>query len=864
MNASFAPQGCAAAAVKYPAPGVGKLGAAQREPFCALLAGLEATRFDPKTLGEQKPDLTARMSALCASDEDQGRMLLQLDDWVRWERLRGYYLANLFQAAMQARHEMMFVPACLLYADAQNHLAEDLSLNSLENAYTAWNSVCDALGAQAAANPALAKISDELFRRLRMTYGYYRRLYSPESYEHTNPLAENLYFYKAWIDLRLAFPELAGSFAKATPAALQSVIERCAPEDIYCRVVARRSLGLVHSAAGDLAAAAAAYRQALDEAQQSRLDSEIGHLHRLLGWSLMKLGHIDDAEKEQIAALGHEQNLRFGYWQALSLAELGDVRMRRLGHSFDPAKAPPALAGVSEAYAGSIHTFERVVAMQVLPVARAVKQQLMRSYADNALEVAALRPGDLVAAIEAFGPRYANDLVAEARVAAALDAPAYARFRQARALVHKDLAVLSMGADPNEELERYLTNVVANRSERRHYLEFRNTHTVPIAASQMVQHVVQRMQALRIPDTLLLLVSVERTRTQLVLVDATAGQPVPPICLPIAARSWEQAHDTYDAAVRAASREDPRNPDRAAMERALDGLIGFYSESFAPVLEPLAPVLKGRHLKFFPRGRMNQAPLHAMKVGGQRLIELCDLSYAPSLTLFLQLHQPRAEVPATLSFLHDARGAPLYPGTLQALQAQAPAAVKVAPPTWPELRAQLERQPATDLFFGCHGEFNSDAPDHSRLLFSRRERVEFAQMFAELDLRGCRSVLMGACESGLGRTLVAAEYIGLPLAFFAAGVPYVIGTLWRVPQAPAAILVAEHYALLLAGKGSVTQCLNQALRRLQTMDQGEVLDWVLRFVPERLQEVERGIQALGERPFAHPYYWAGFYASGDA
>ena len=851
------------AAVKYPAPGVDKLAAAQQAPFQALLAALDATGFDPAGIRERRPELTERMSALCVTGEDQGRMLLQLDDWVRWDRLRGYYLANLFQAVLQASHGLLFVPACLIYADAQNHMAEDLSLNSLENAYTAWHSIREALGAGAAANPALGAIGDELFVRLRMTYRYYRQHYSAESYEHINQLTENLYFDKAWIDLTLAFPELRGSFARVTATALQGVIDRCAPEDVYCRVVARRSLGLVRSSGGDLEGAVAAHRQALEEARQAGLDSEIGHLHRLLGWCLMKLGRIDDAEREQVAALGHEQNVRFGYWRALSLGELGDVRLRRLGSALDPDKPTPAQTAVAGAYAACIQTFERVVASRVLPVARAVEQQLMRSYADNALQVA-LQPSELVATIEAFGPRFANDLVAEAGVAATLDAPAYARFRQARALVHQDLAVLSMGSDPELELTRYLENVIANRVERRQYLEFRNTRALPIATPQLVENVVQRLQALRIPDTLLMLVSIERTRTQLVLVDASTGQPLPPVCLPATSADWQQAHDAYDAAVLAAGHENPRSPDRAAIERALDGLTGFYSENFAPLLEPLAAALKGRHLKYFPRGRMNQAPLHAMQIGGQRLIELCDVSYAPSLTLFLQLHQPRAAMATTVSFLHDPTGAPLYPGTLKALQLQAADAVRVAPQSWPEFRAQLEQQPATDLFFGCHGEFNSDAPDRSRLLFSRRERVEFKTLFAGLDLRGCRSVMMGACESGLGRTLVAAEYIGLPLAFFAAGVPTVIGALWQIPQLPAAILVAEHYALLLAGKGSVTQCLNQALRRLSTMARGEVLDWALRFLPERLQDVGIALRELGEQPFGHPYYWAGFFVSGDA
>jgi CHAT domain-containing protein len=575
----------------------------------------------------------------------------------------------------------------------------------------------------------------------------------------------------------------------------------------------------------------------------------------------MKLGRLVEAEREQQEALKHEQNFRFGYWQMLTMAELGDVRLRSLGGSYDPANPPPAFAGAAEAYAGCIYTFERVVASCVLPVARAVEQQLMRSYADNAIELAVTppRPGDLVAAIEAFGPRYANDLVSEAYVAAALDAPSYARFRQARAIVHKDLATLGTNADFDSALDAYLADIIAHRAERRYYLEFRNTHSPQIAEPQYVHTIVKQMLALRIPNTWLLLVNVERLLMHLLLVDASTGRPLKTVRVPLTSDEWHEAHRAYAAVARTGI------PDPAAMQRALEVLVDFYSENFSPELEPLANAFEGGQLKIFPRSLMNQVPLHAVRIGNRPLIDICDVSYAPSLTLFLQVNQNHtARADGTLTVLHDVGGAPFFAGTIRAITAQATAAaVNVPRPSWRDFQESLRQHPTSDIVFGCHGHFDSDRPDRSRLEITRREHVEFAQMFAELDLRGRRSVLMGACESGLGRTLVSAEYIGLPMAFLAAGVPYVIGALWEVAQLPAAILVADYCALLLRGKTSVPRCLNEAQRHLKTMSRTQVMAWVREFIPDRTAQVEGELKVSRELPFAHPYYWSGFYVSGD-
>jgi CHAT domain-containing protein len=141
--------------------------------------------------------------------------------------------------------------------------------------------------------------------------------------------------------------------------------------------------------------------------------------------------------------------------------------------------------------------------------------------------------------------------------------------------------------------------------------------------------------------------------------------------------------------------------------------------------------------------------------------------------------------------------------------------------------------------------------------------VDFTQLFSDLDLRNCRSVFMGACESGLGRTLVSAEYAGLPTAFFAAGVRCVLATLWEVNQLAAAIVVAKHYSLLHSGARQVIACLNEAARQTKVMSRDDVIAWVRQFIPEKATVWESEICKLDDPPFNHPYYWAGFFASGD-
>jgi CHAT domain-containing protein len=85
-----------------------------------------------------------------------------------------------------------------------------------------------------------------------------------------------------------------------------------------------------------------------------------------------------------------------------------------------------------------------------------------------------------------------------------------------------------------------------------------------------------------------------------------------------------------------------------------------------------------------------------------------------------------------------------------------------------------------------------------------------------------------------------------------------------VNRIASAMLVAQHYQLLLAGKHSVPKALNVAQRYVMALKQDEIVDWIRAWLPQQSPAWEPEIRKRGERPFSHPYYWAGFYLTGAA
>ena len=106
-----------------------------------------------------------------------------------------------------------------------------------------------------------------------------------------------------------------------------------------------------------------------------------------------------------------------------------------------------------------------------------------------------------------------------------------------------------------------------------------------------------------------------------------------------------------------------------------------------------------------------------------------------------------------------------------------------------------------------------------------------ASEIVERNWEGTELVVLGACETALGVPKVGDGVYGMRRALALAGVRSQVMTLWRVSQTQTFSLLLSFANLLRQGEGKA----------------------------EALRDAQR--EMLRKEP--HPYYWAGFYFSGD-
>ena len=139
------------------------------------------------------------------------------------------------------------------------------------------------------------------------------------------------------------------------------------------------------------------------------------------------------------------------------------------------------------------------------------------------------------------------------------------------------------------------------------------------------------------------------------------------------------------------------------------------------------------------------------------------------------------------------------------------------------------------LHFATHGELNTEHPELSRLVLSRRDSEESQFLFAhEIDDLEFNAdlVVLSACETALGHEVSGEGMIGLPQAFMVAGSSAVLVSLWKIDDRVTGELMGRFYENLLRERMPLPAALTEAQ-----------------------------IHIRSQRP--SPFYWAGFVLKGD-
>lgn len=177
--------------------------------------------------------------------------------------------------------------------------------------------------------------------------------------------------------------------------------------------------------------------------------------------------------------------------------------------------------------------------------------------------------------------------------------------------------------------------------------------------------------------------------------------------------------------------------------------------------------------------------------------------------------------------------------------------------------------------FSGHADHDLDRPSESSLHLANDERLTLRGIF-ELELSNYNLVCLSACETGItGKQGLIDEFVGLASGFLAAGTTNVVSSLWKVSDLSTAFLMIRFYENLQTCP-TVAVALNQAQKWLRNLTSEEfeiVLDQLKPQIEQVFAQLPKSKYAIFKAsleqtrkrqpyPFANPYYWAAFTATG--
>ncbi len=217
------------------------------------------------------------------------------------------------------------------------------------------------------------------------------------------------------------------------------------------------------------------------------------------------------------------------------------------------------------------------------------------------------------------------------------------------------------------------------------------------------------------------------------------------------------------------------------------------------LVAPLAEHLQTPQVVIVPHQQLHYVPFAALSDGQSYFGQQHLLSVIPSASALPFIQQNAAESAAeanthALVFGNPATGDPSLPSLAHAAsEAQAVAALlgtaAVTDTEASETRLRDEAAGSKVIHLAAHGGYNVANPLYSAIYLAPGGegtagdgRLETHEVYG-LDLKGNELVVLSACQTNVGELSAGDELVGMTRAFFFAGTPTILSSLWSVDDA---------------------------------------------------------------------------------
>jgi CHAT domain-containing protein len=284
-------------------------------------------------------------------------------------------------------------------------------------------------------------------------------------------------------------------------------------------------------------------------------------------------------------------------------------------------------------------------------------------------------------------------------------------------------------------------------------------------------------------------------------------------------------------------------------------------------IEPFAGAIDGAsHLIIVPYGAAHQLPFHALPFAGEPLSTRRSVSYLPNASSlqFLQRQDVELRVDHMLAV-----GNPTGDLPAAAIEASCVAslfneqALTGVAATKAVVRERIRGTPL--LHFATHANLFETEPLRSSIILANGEELTVYELMGlQLD---AEIVVLSACDTGRGAISGGDDVVGLTRGLLAAGARSAVVSLWPVEDVSTSLLMGAFYGRLIQRKGAAAAALAEAQSWLRKSTAAE-LGLANRY--EQMMAVVDGKKGDAfwrmryfrthpdEKPFTHPYYWAGF------